>query len=106
MITVKVVHNNCPRGILLSAIVTLISIVSQRFSAVWRGLNKRTDPYEAATAAFVKHKCYSPTSMMYYLNSCINKVQVILFFLQKVISKLKKVMGFTVILFIDLGDIK
>ncbi len=35
---VKVVHNNCLRGILLSAIVTLKSTVSQRFSAVWRGL--------------------------------------------------------------------
>ncbi len=41
----KVVHNNCLRGILLSAIVALKSIVSQRFSAVWRGLNWRTDPY-------------------------------------------------------------
>ena len=41
----KVVHNNCPRGILLNAIVTLKSMVSQRFSAVWKGLNRRTDPY-------------------------------------------------------------
>ena len=41
----KVVHNNCPRGILLSVIVALKSIVSQRFSAGWRGLNRRTDPY-------------------------------------------------------------
>ena len=41
----KVVHNNCPRGILLSAIVALKSIVTQRFSAVWSGLNRRTDPY-------------------------------------------------------------
>ncbi len=40
---VKVVHNNCLRGILLSAIVTLKSIVSQSFSAVGRGLNRRTD---------------------------------------------------------------
>ncbi len=42
---VKVVRNNCPRGIVLSAIVTLISIASQRFSAVWRGLYRRPDPY-------------------------------------------------------------
>ena len=31
----KVVHNNCPRGIFLSAFVALKSMVSQRFSAVW-----------------------------------------------------------------------
>ena len=33
-LALRVVHNNCPRGILLSAIVSLKSIVSQRFSAV------------------------------------------------------------------------
>ncbi len=41
---IEVVHNNCPRGDLFSAIVALKSTVSQRFSAVWRGLNRRTDP--------------------------------------------------------------
>ncbi len=64
----KVVHNNCPMGILLSAIVTLKSMVSQRFSAVCRGLNRRTDSYRNCSvnwikgeAASIKHKCYSLT---------------------------------------------
>ena len=68
-IKLKVVHNNCARGILLSAIVALKSIVSQRFSTEWRGLNRSVNRIkgEAATAASVKHKCYSLKSMMYYL---------------------------------------
>ena len=41
----KLVYNNYPRGIILTAITTLKSIESQRCSAVQRGLNMRTDSF-------------------------------------------------------------
>ena len=31
---------------------------------------------EAATAAFVKHKCFSLTTMMYYLNDTVYSIKV------------------------------
>ncbi len=52
--------------------MTLKLIVSQRLS-VRRGLNRRKDVNRtqngAATAAFIKHKSYSFTIIMYYLKT-------------------------------------
>ncbi len=59
---VKVVHNNCPSGIFLIAITTLISIVSQTLSPLWRGLIKifhvsfGRDRINNGASSFEKHK--------------------------------------------------
>ncbi len=71
----KVVHNKYLRGIFLIEIMTLKYIVSNCFSAVWKGLkmlyhasvdvNRIKD--EGATAASGKHELYTLTTMMNYL---------------------------------------
>ncbi len=57
--------------------MTLKSKVSQQFSAVRKGFDRiflhNQIKDEAAAAAYVKHKCYSLTTMMYYLKRCIHK---------------------------------